>query len=120
MSPRQRNRNVPSKLMTSKEVAVGEDRDERAGVDASRGAEPREGGDAESEIGGDVVGGELSPGEASGAAVSSGRGEGTEAPKRRWRVESCAAHSRAGAGVGAGAGEVRRADRRAVWANAGR
>ena len=58
--------------MTSKEVTVGEDRDERAGVDASRGAESREGGDAESEIGGDVVGGELSPGEASGAAIANG------------------------------------------------
>src|SRR5437870_11035040 len=120
MSPRERNRNVPSKLMTSKEVAVGKDRHERAGVDASRGAEPREGGDVESEIGGDVVGGELSPGEASRAAVSSGRGEGTEASERGSRVESCAAPGGARAGVGARAGEVQRADRRAVWPNAGR
>src|ERR1700737_1161493 len=120
MSPRQRNRNVPSKLMTSKEVTVGEDRNERAGVDASRGAEPREGGDAESEIGGDVVGGELSPSEASGAAVSRGRGEGSEASECRWRVKSCASPGRARAGISARAGEVQRADRRAVWADAGR
>src|SRR5215218_10996244 len=120
MSPRQRNRNVPSKLMTSKGVTVGEDRNERAGADAGRGVEPREGGHAESDIGGDVDGRELSPGEASGAAVSSGRGQGTEASKRGWRIESCAAHGRARAGVGARAGEVQRADRRAVWADAGR
>ena len=69
MSPRQRNRNVPSKLMTSKGVTVGEDRNERAGVDAGGGVEPREGGDAEPGFGGDLDGRELSPGEASGAAV---------------------------------------------------
>src|SRR4249919_2811348 len=120
MSPRERNRNVPSKLMTSKEVTVGEDRNERAGADASRGVEPREGGDPEFEFGGDVVGRELSAGEASGAAASGGRGEGTEAPERGWRVESCAADGRARAGVGPRAGEIQRADRRAVWADVGR
>ena len=42
--------------MTSKGVTVGEDRDERAGADAGGGVEPREGGDAESGVGGDVDG----------------------------------------------------------------
>src|SRR5215203_2213948 len=110
MSPRERNRNVPSKLMTSKGVTGGEDRHERAGADAGRGVEPREGGDAESDLGGDVDGGELSPGEASGAAVSSGRGHGTDASERGGRVESCAAYGRARAGIGARAGEIQRAD----------
>ena len=68
MSPRERNRNVPSKLVTSKEVAIGEDRDEREGADTGRGIEPGEGGDIEFEIGRDVAGRELSP-EASGAAA---------------------------------------------------
>ena len=94
--------------------------DECARVDTGRGVEPGEGGDPEFEIGGDVAGRELSPGEASGAAVSGGRGEGTEAPERGSRVESCAAHGRTGAGVGARAGEVQRAGGRAVWADAGR
>src|SRR5882762_209756 len=120
MSPRERNRNVPSKLMTSKEVAVGEDRNERAGANASGGVEPGEGGDTAFGFGGDVVGRELSAGEASRAAVSGGRSKGSEAPERGGRVESCAAHGRASAGVGAGAGEVQRGDRRAVWADAGR
>ena len=50
--------------MTSKGVTVGEDRHERAGADAGGGVEPREGGDVESGIGGDLDGRELSPGEA--------------------------------------------------------
>src|SRR5512147_3014496 len=108
------------KLVTSKGVIAGKDMDECARVEAGGGIEPREGGDVESGVGGDVAGRELSPGEASGAAISSGRSEGTEASERGWRVESCAAHGRASAGVGARAGEVQRADRRAVWADAGR
>src|SRR5947208_12856692 len=85
-----------------------------------RGVEPRESGDIEFEIGRDVAGRELSPSEASGAAVSGGWGEGTEAPERGARVESCAAGGRPGACVGARAGEVRRAGGRAVWADPGR
>src|SRR6266545_820301 len=110
MSPRQRNRNVHSKLMASKGVTVGEDRNERAGTDTGGGVEPREGGDAESGFSSDIDGRELSPGEASGTAVSGGRGEGTEAPERGWGVESCAAPGGARAGVGARAGEVQRTD----------
>src|SRR5215204_7283546 len=111
MSPRERNRSVPSKLRTSKEVAGGEDRDEWARVDARRGAEPGSGGDIESPIGGHVVGGELSPGEAPGTAVSGGRREGIEASERGGCIESCAAHGRARARVGAGAREVQRIGR---------
>ena len=56
----------------------------------------------------------------SGAAVSGGRGEGTEAPERGGRVESCAADGRTRAGVGARAGEVQRAGGCAVRADPGR
>ena len=51
-------------------------------------------GTLEFAIGRDVAGRELSPGEASGAAVSGGRGQGIEAPERGSRVESCAARGR--------------------------
>ena len=98
------------KLMTSKGVIAGKDMDECERVDTGGGVEPREGGDTESGFGSEIDGRELSPGEASGTAVEGGRGEGTEAPERGWRVESCAAHNGARAGVGARAGEVQRAD----------
>src|SRR3989337_1026972 len=94
--------------------------DECEGVDTGGGVKPREGGDPESEVGGDAAGGELPPGEAPGPAVSGGGGEGPEAPKRGWRVESCAASGGTGAGVGAGAGAVQRAGGRAVWPDPGR
>src|ERR1700758_5629977 len=119
MSPRGRNRNVPLSWWPRGRSLIGKDGDECEGIDAGGGVEPRKGGDTEFGFGGDVVGRELSPGEASGAAVSGGRGERTEAPRRGWRVESCAAHGRARAGVGARAGKVQRADRRAVRAHAG-
>ena len=80
------------KLMTSKGSLFGKDIDECERVGAGGGVEPREGGDTEFGIGGDVAGRELSPGEASGAAVSGGRGEGTEAPERGSGVQSCATH----------------------------
>src|SRR5229473_282962 len=108
------------KLMTSKGSSFGKDIDECKRVDTGGGVEPREGGDTEFGIGGDVAERELSPGEAFGAAVSGGRGEGIEAPERGARVESCAAPGRTGAGVGARAGEVQRAGGRAVWADPGR
>src|SRR5215210_5776259 len=107
------------KLMTSKGVIAGKDMDECERVDTGGGVEPREGGDPECAIGGDVTGRELSPSEASGAALSSGRSEGTEASKRGTRVESCAADGRTGACVGARAGEVQRAGGCAVRADAG-
>lgn len=94
--------------------------DECARVVTGRGVEPGEGGDLEFAIGRDVAGRELSPSEASGAAVSGGRGQGIEAPQRGSRVESCAAPGRTGACVGARAGEVQRAGGRAVWADVGR
>src|SRR3970040_2212788 len=97
------------KLMTSKGVITGKDMDERKGVDAGGGVEPCQGRDAESAFGRDVVGRELSSGEAAGAAVSGGRSQGTEAPECGARVESRAADVRARAGIGAGAGEVQRA-----------
>src|SRR5882672_2705056 len=96
------------KLMTSKGVIAGKDMDECARVVTGRGVEPREGGDPEFEIGRDVAGGQLSAGEAFGAALSSGRGEGPEAPERRSAVESCAADGRTGAGAGARAAQVQR------------
>src|SRR3972149_8116064 len=96
------------KLMTSQEVITGKDMDERKRADAGGGVEPRQGRDATSRFGGNVVGRELSPGEAAGAALSGGRREGADAPQRRGRLESCAAHGRTRAGVGARAGEVRR------------
>src|SRR5215210_1714134 len=108
------------KLMTSKGVIAGKDMDECERVDTGGGVEPREGGDPECAIGGDVTGRELSPSEASGAAISSGRSEGTEASKRGTRVESCAADGRTGACVGARAGEVQRAGGCAVRADVGR
>src|SRR4029450_6941191 len=108
------------KLMTSKGVVAGKDMDECERVEPGRGLEPGEGGDAESGIGGDPDGRELSPGEASGAAVFGGRGEGPEASERGRRIESRAADEGARAGGGARAREVQRADRRAVWADAGR
>src|SRR5437762_14279235 len=120
MSPRERNRNVPLSWWPPGRSPIGKDGDECERIDAGGGVESRKGGDIEFGFGGDAVGGELSPGEAFGAAVSGGRGERTEAPGRGWRVESCAAHGRAGAGVGARAGKGQRADRRAVWAHAGR
>src|SRR5947209_17474653 len=94
--------------------------DECERVDTGRDIEPREGGDAECGIGRDVAGRELSPGEAPGAAVSGGRGQGTEAPERGSGVQSCAAPGGTGACVGARAGEVQRAGGRASWANTGR
>src|SRR6266545_1096357 len=84
------------KLMTSKGVIAGKDMDECERVDTGGGVEPREGGDPACAISGDVAGRELSPGEASGAALSSGRREGTEASERGARVESCAADGRTG------------------------
>src|SRR5712692_1765297 len=108
------------KLVTSKGVIAGKDMDECARVETGGGVEPREGGDTEFGIGRDVAGRELSPGEASGAAVSGGRGEGTEAPERRERVESCATPGRTRARVGARPGEVQRAGGSAVWADPGR
>src|SRR5579864_1142446 len=93
--------------------------DECERVDTGGGVEPREGGDTKFGIGGDIAGRELSPSEASGAAVSSGRREGTEAPERGSRVQSCATHGCPGACVGARAGEVQRAGRGAVWADTG-
>jgi hypothetical protein len=56
--------------------------DECERADTGGSIEPREGGDAEFGIGRDVAGRELSPGDASGAAVSGGRSEGTEALER--------------------------------------
>src|SRR4051812_3234589 len=98
MSPRQRNRNVPFKLMTSKGVTGGEDGHERAGADAGGGVEPRAGGDVESAVRGDVDGRELSPGEAAETAVSGGRGEGAAAPERASRTAGAqGAFRRAGA-----------------------
>src|SRR5437879_12650638 len=93
------------KLVTSKEVAVEEDMDERERTDAGGGLEPRESGDVKFGFGGDVAGGELSAGETAGAPVSGGRREGTEASERGWSVETCAAPGlrRARGGVGRGA-----------------
>src|SRR6266550_402636 len=119
MSPRERNRNVPLSWWSLGRPPIGKDGDECEGIDASGGVEPREGGDTEFGFGGDVVGRELSSGEASGAAVPSGRGERTDAPARGWRVESCAARGRARAGVGARTGQIQRAGGRAVWADPG-
>src|SRR5512145_2148437 len=107
------------KLVTSKGVTAGKDMDEWARVEPSGGVEPREGGDPQCGIGRAVVGRELSPGEAPGAAVSRGRGERTEASERGAGVESCTAGGRTSAGAGAGAGEVQRDGGRAVWADSG-
>src|SRR6266566_99280 len=119
MSPCERNRNVPLSWWPLGRLPIGKDGDECEGIDTGGGVEPREGGHTEFGFGGDIVGRELSPGEASGASVSGGRGERTEAPRRGGRVESCAAHGRARAGGGARAGEVQRAGGHAVWADAG-
>src|SRR5437879_2443920 len=108
------------KLVTSKEVAVEEDMDERERTDAGGGLEPRESGDVKFGFGGDVAGGELSAGETAGAPVSGGRREGTQASERGWSVEPCAAPGLTRTRVGAGAREVRRERRPAVWADAGR
>src|SRR5258708_39786242 len=94
------------KLVTLKEVIAGKDMDECERVDAGRGVESGESGDPECGIGRDGAGGELSPGEAAGAAVSGGRGEGTAAPERGGGVESCAAHRWTRARVKAPAGGV--------------
>src|ERR671915_408007 len=106
------------RLMTSKGVITGKDMDERKRVDAGGGVEPRQGRHAECAFGRDGVGRELPPREAAGAAVSGGRRQGTEAPECGTCVESRAAEGGARAGLGAGAGEVQRADRGAVWADA--
>src|SRR5215211_4962366 len=107
------------KLVASKGGTAGKDMDECARVETRGGVEPREGGDTEFGIGCDVAGCELSPGETSGATVSSGRGEGTEASERRERVESCAADGRTRACVGTRPGEVQRAGGCAVRADPG-
>ena len=107
------------KLVTLKEVIAGKDMDECARVESGRGVEPREGGDIEFGIGRDDAGRELSPGKASGAAISDGRGERPDTSARGWGVESCAAHGRTGAGVGARAREVQRPGGRAIWADPG-
>src|SRR2546425_2735570 len=120
MSPRERNRNVPLSWWPLRRLPIGKDRDECEGTDTGRGTGPGEGGRVEYEIGGGVAARQLPPGEAIGAAVSGGRGQGTEAPERGTPVESCAAHGRPGACVGARAGEVQRASGRAVWADPGR
>src|SRR5438552_137605 len=102
MSPRERNRNVPLSWWPRRRLPIGKDRDECEGTDTSRGAGPGEGGRVDCEIGGGVAARQLPPGEAIGAAVSGGRGEGTEAPERGTPVESCAAHGRPGARAAAG------------------
>ena len=70
------------KLVTSKGGTAGKDMDERARVDTGGSVEPSEGGDIESGIGRAAAGGELSAGEAAGAAISGGRDEGPDAPGR--------------------------------------
>src|SRR5215216_6302115 len=109
-------RNVPLSLRPPRRSWIGTDSNEYEGADARRRTGTGEGCDVDVAGRSDADGRELPPGEAAGGPVS---GEGREriaAWQCRSDLESGDQRADADASAPADSGEIRRDDRRALWA----
>src|SRR5882672_7245092 len=107
-----------SPKLTTVEVVVGTDSDERTGVGTGGGPGTGEGRELAAGGRGDVARRELPPGEAAVAIVSPGRRESAPAPAGRPEVQSRDAGEDAAAGAGPDSAEIERRRDHALRADA--